>query len=69
MGTYEFTNNAEGNTDEKFYGGDGDDTIWGGSNPVGPVFYKGGAGDDKIYGAYKVTGPSPANVATNTQTI
>ena len=56
MGTLEFDNTAKGNNVENFYGGDGDDTIWGGWEPVGPVLYKGGAGDDKLYGAYKVAG-------------
>ena len=55
-GGVDFTNNSKLNNIENFYGGDGDDTIWGGWTPTGPVLYKGGAGDDTIYGAHRVIG-------------
>ena len=70
MGSYTFTNNAEGNgtnagVGEKFYGGDGDDTIWGGWEPLNqPVLYKGGAGNDKLYGAYNLTGMETEDTQT-----
>jgi len=52
-------NNAVGNKEEEFHGGDGKDVIYGGKlqyNTLRALTIKGGSGDDKLYGGQETAG-------------
>ena len=51
-----WTPNAMNNAEEKFYGGDGPDKVFGGWQTVGPILIKGNDGNDKLYGGFMAGG-------------